>query len=91
MEKQILEKISQQLDIVLAMLMKSQEKSPVTSGRPTKEHIVRTYREIYPNATKMDCERVTKLARKTVNKYWNQVEIKQEYLEYEDTEQTQEA
>ena len=39
-------------------------------GRPTKEHIVREYLELHPNATKTDVVRNTGLSYDTVRKYW---------------------
>ncbi len=39
-------------------------------GRPTKEHIVREYLELHPNATKTDVVRNTGLTYNTVRKYW---------------------
>lgn len=42
----------------------------VGGGRPNKEHIVREYQELHPNATKSDCIADTGLAYNTVRKYW---------------------
>ena len=43
---------------------------PVNEGRPNKEHIVREYQALHPNATKSDCIADTGLAYNTVRKYW---------------------
>lgn len=45
---------------------------PVNEGRPTKEHIVREYRMLHPNATKTEVVRNTSLSYDTVRKYWEQ-------------------
>ena len=41
-------------------------------GRPTKEHIVREYQALHPNATRSDCMTDTGLAYNTVRKYWGE-------------------
>lgn len=43
---------------------------PVNEGRPNKEHIVREYQALHPNATKSDCIADTGLGKSTVYKYW---------------------
>ena len=43
---------------------------PVNEGRPNKEHIVRGYQALHPNATKSDCIADTGLGKSTVYKYW---------------------
>ena len=45
---------------------------PVNEGRPTKEHIVREYRLLHPNATKTEVVTNTGLTYDTVRKYWEQ-------------------
>lgn len=41
------------------------------SGRPTKEAMVKAYREANPEATKRQCRKDLKLDAKTVCKWWN--------------------
>ena len=40
------------------------------NGAPSKEQIVRAWREAHPDGRKIDCERDTKLSRHTVLKWW---------------------
>lgn len=40
-------------------------------GAPTKEHVVRQWRELNPEGRKIDCERETGLSRPTVLKWWD--------------------
>ena len=45
---------------------------PVNEGRPNKEHIVREYRMLHPNASIPECIADTGLGKSTVYKYWEQ-------------------
>ena len=40
-------------------------------GRPDKKDIVLEFRKQYPNSTKAECIRQTRLDRKTVAKWWD--------------------
>ncbi len=42
-----------------------------TKGAPTKEGIVRKYRNLHPEATKYRCHKDTGLSMNTVNKWWD--------------------
>nr|CDL66141.1 unnamed protein product [uncultured bacterium] len=41
------------------------------NGAPTKEHVVRAWRNAHPGGSKAACERETGLSRPTVLKWWN--------------------
>ena len=41
------------------------------NGRTSAEHVVRDYRDVYPEAKKADCIRDTGLSKPTVYKWWN--------------------
>jgi hypothetical protein len=80
-EKEWLEHISNQLNILTDVLLIYQNNASVKNrspagktGRPTKGHIVRIYRMKYPKGLKMQCVRETGLSIKTVSKYWHEQE-----------------
>jgi len=73
MQEQILRLISKQLEEVISLIGTHKKEHWGKVGRPTKEHIVRKYRQKYPDSWKMQCVRTTGLSIKTVSKYWDKV------------------
>ena len=72
MQEQMLLFIAKQLEEIMKILEKQENKASVGKvGRPTKEHVVLRYRENSPTGTRTDCTRATGLSIKTVSKYWN--------------------
>ena len=57
---------------------RQQSESQGQMGRPSKEHIVKRYRKAYPQGKKMECARVMGINIKTVSKYWDLYEEKDE-------------
>ncbi len=45
--------------------------SVVSAEQSTKAQIIKQWREANPNGKKIDCERSTKISRKTIQKWWN--------------------
>lgn len=86
MQEQILKLISKQLDEVISMLSSHKKENWGKVGRPTKEHIVRKYRQKHPDSWKMQCVRITGLSIKTVSKYWDKVEADVKNNQEEDTD-----
>ena len=78
MDEKLLRLISKQLEEVTRMLAKHEKEPWGKIGRPTKEHIVRQYRQNYPDAKKMQCVREAGLSIKTVSKYWDVCVVKEE-------------
>ena len=76
MDEKMLQKLSEQLDMIMEMLERTQprkeRKRPVKMGRPSKKYIVVRFRKQYPDDAKMDCVRETGVSIKTVSKYWNE-------------------
>lgn len=42
------------------------------NGRPSKEQLVKDWRELHPAGTKAECHRDTKLSRDTIRKWWEE-------------------
>ena len=76
MEEKLLQKLSDQLDLIMEMLERNQPKKKRIRtgkmGRPTKKHIVVRFRKNHPDEGKMECIKRTGLAIKTVSKYWEE-------------------
>ena len=76
MDDKLIIKMSEQLTMITYMLEHKftsrtcENKDSAKIGRPTKEHIVAMYQELYPHATKSECVQSTSLNIKTVRKYW---------------------
>jgi len=78
MQEELLMLISKQLEEVIGMIGNQRKERWGKVGRPTKEHIVKKYRKTHPNSWKMQCVRATGLSIKTVSKYWDALEKKEE-------------
>jgi hypothetical protein len=64
-------KQEQHLQFARGLLSILKEMGEATPGRPSEQKTVEEYRKKYPNATKAECIKETKLSKPTVYKWWN--------------------
>ena len=70
--EEMLVQISKQLEELIKLVsLLTKEVTKAKAGRPSKKHIVLNFRDKYPNRSKTECMKATKLNIKTVSKYWD--------------------